>query len=202
MPHELSYALDEQARLDRDPGRARDLHQQALTIRRDLGLRTGYVDSLDALAGVEADAGNHIEAVRLLSTSDVGRADMCYPRPPVDRPDHEALVAMLRSSLGDDGFDAACREGTARPLDDTVAALTRGRGPRNRPPIGWDSLTPTELDVVRLLSAGLSNPEIATRLYVSRSTVKAHLSRVFAKLDVANRIELAALAASQLTDGG
>lgn len=79
-----------------------------------------------------------------------------------------------------------------------VAVLTRGRGPRNRPDVGWESLTPTELDVVRLVSEGLSNPEIATRLYMRRSTVKAHLSHIYAKVGVANRTELATLASSEL----
>jgi DNA-binding NarL/FixJ family response regulator len=46
--------------------------------------------------------------------------------------------------------------------------------------------------VVRLVVEGLSNPEIGARLYMSRGTVKAHLSRVYAKLGVANRTELAA----------
>ncbi|HEV8562991.1 MAG TPA: LuxR C-terminal-related transcriptional regulator [Actinophytocola sp.] len=77
------------------------------------------------------------------------------------------------------------REGTARCLDDVVAALTRGRGPRHRPQIGWASLTPTELDIVRLIREGLSSPEIASRPYMSRATVKAHLTRIYAKLGAA-----------------
>jgi DNA-binding CsgD family transcriptional regulator len=56
------------------------------------------------------------------------------------------------------------------------------------------SLTPAELEVVRLAVDGLSNPEIGARLYMSRSTVKTHLSHAYAKLGVANRTELAAQA--------
>jgi DNA-binding CsgD family transcriptional regulator len=199
-PFDLTGVMDEQARLlwDTDPGRARELHLQALAIRREAGLRTGYADSLDALAGLAARAGDHREALRLLAVSDAGRVRMGYPRPPVDLPAHEALVASLRAALGQEAFEAAWREGEARPLDDAVAVLTRGRGPRNRPGAGWASLTPTELDVARLVSEGLSNPEIAGRLYVSRSTVKAHLARIYAKAGVANRTELATLASGEL----
>jgi len=55
-----------------------------------------------------------------------------------------------------------------------------------------------EREVVRLAVEGLSNPEIGARLYMSRSTVKTHLSHVFAKVGVANRTELAAAAPDNL----
>ena len=51
--------------------------------------------------------------------------------------------------------------------------------------------------MVRLIREGLPNPEIANRLYVSRGTVKAHLTHIYAKLGVANRTELAIIAASR-----
>jgi DNA-binding CsgD family transcriptional regulator len=58
--------------------------------------------------------------------------------------------------------------------------------------LAWASLTPTELDVVRLIAEGFSNPEIGTRLFITRATVKTHLSHVFTKLGVMSRAELAA----------
>ena len=68
------------------------------------------------------------------------------------------------------------------------------RGRRGRPATGWSSLTPTELEVVRLVAEGLTNPQIGARLLMSRGTVKTHLSHIFTKLDTANRTELAAAA--------
>jgi DNA-binding CsgD family transcriptional regulator len=79
-----------------------------------------------------------------------------------------------------------------------VAYAQRARGKRGRPSSGWDSLTPAEESVVRLAADGLSNPDIGTRLFMSRSTVKTHLSHVYAKLGVTNRTELATLAAVHL----
>jgi len=79
-------------------------------------------------------------------------------------------------------------------LDDARSYATRGRGPRRRPSRGWESLTPTELEVIGLVTGGLSNPDIAARLFVSRETVKSHLSNIFVKLGVANRTELTAVA--------
>ncbi|MGO1287034.1 MAG: response regulator transcription factor [Cellulosimicrobium funkei] len=55
------------------------------------------------------------------------------------------------------------------------------------------TLTERELDVARLVAQGLSNPEIAQRLYVSEATVKTHLSAASAKLGVTNRVQLAVL---------
>jgi DNA-binding CsgD family transcriptional regulator len=199
-PYELTNLLDEQAHLTRatDPPLARRLHLDVLAARQSHNLRTGYVDSLEAIAAVEADAERDAEAVRLLAVAASAREQMGYPLPPVDRPDHGALVTALRERLGDERFEVAWSEGGHTPVDDCVAALTRGRGPRNRPPAGWESLTPTELDVVRLVRDGLSNPEIAAQLYVSRSTVKAHLAHIYAKVGVANRTELASVAGHHL----
>lgn len=70
------------------------------------------------------------------------------------------------------------------------AGITREE-PTPRPTFGWESLTPKEQEVVTLVSHGLSNPEIAAELFISRRTVEAHLSHVFRKLDVTNRTQLA-----------
>jgi DNA-binding CsgD family transcriptional regulator len=51
-------------------------------------------------------------------------------------------------------------------------------------------LTPTELDVVRLVSEGLGNKDIATRLFVSPRTVQTHLTHVYSKLGLTSRVQL------------
>jgi len=70
-------------------------------------------------------------------------------------------------------------------------------GPRReeRPRFGWDSLTPSELRIVELVKEGMSNPEIAQALFISRYTVATHLRHVFEKLGVSSRALLAAEAA-------
>ena len=66
------------------------------------------------------------------------------------------------------------------------------RGERRRPGRGWESLTPTEIRVVELVAEGLTNPQVGERMFISRGTVKVHLSHIFAKLGTSTRAELAA----------
>jgi DNA-binding CsgD family transcriptional regulator len=64
---------------------------------------------------------------------------------------------------------------------------------------GWDSLTPTETKVAALVVEGLSNPEIATKLLLSRRTVATHVSHILRKLGVNSRIDIAREAAMRTT---
>jgi DNA-binding CsgD family transcriptional regulator len=59
---------------------------------------------------------------------------------------------------------------------------------------GWAAITGSELAVVRLVAEGLTNREVAERLFVSPHTVNSHLRHVFAKLGINSRVELARLA--------
>ncbi|MGH9209854.1 MAG: LuxR C-terminal-related transcriptional regulator [Acidimicrobiales bacterium] len=196
VPLVLAQSLDQKAFLaaPHDPAAAEGLHHEALAVRVAHGLQTGCTDSLDALARLAAGAESFAEAARLLAASDAARQQMGYPRPPIAQPDHEATVAVLRGALGARAFDEAWSGGAALSLDEAIAYTRRARGTRQRPSTGWESLTPAERDVVRLVSEGLTNPEIGARLFISRETVKTHLSHVYTKLDVSNRTELASLA--------
>ncbi len=193
LPRVVAEALEQQAHLTAvdDPDRAIDLHHEALAERVEHGLRTFYVDSLDALATLGARAERTSEAVRVLAASDRARRAMAYPRERARQLAFEAGLPGLRAALGDRVFAETWAEGAHLTLDEAVAYVRRARGSRRRPSTGWDSLTPTELEVVRLVVDGLSNPEIGRRLFMSRGTVKTHLSHIYAKLGVANRTELA-----------
>jgi DNA-binding CsgD family transcriptional regulator len=81
----------------------------------------------------------------------------------------------------------------------TTAAATSVRDGRpGRASFGWDSLTEAELRVVGLTAEGLTNREIAQRLFVSRRTVATHLEHVFQKLGFSTRVRLAAEAVRRL----
>ncbi|MER8001374.1 response regulator transcription factor [Streptomyces sp. NPDC095613] len=80
----------------------------------------------------------------------------------------------------------------ARRLIDRYHATTRPRATAARARL--DRLTPRERDVLSLLARGDTNAEIATRLAMRESTVKAHVSRILTALDVTNRVQAALLA--------
>jgi DNA-binding CsgD family transcriptional regulator/tetratricopeptide (TPR) repeat protein len=66
-----------------------------------------------------------------------------------------------------------------------------------RPSTGWDSLTDTERSVASLVAQGLTNRQVATQMFLSPHTVSFHLRRVFRKLDIGSRVELARIAPEQ-----
>ncbi len=79
-----------------------------------------------------------------------------------------------------------------------LQAAFRAHGIRRGPHVkhrrarsGWDSLTPTEIKIAAFVEEGLSNPEIAARLLLSRRTVATHVSHILKKLDVHSRTDIA-----------
>ena len=61
-----------------------------------------------------------------------------------------------------------------------------------RPTFGWDSLTPTELEVAHMVADGLTNPQAGARLGTSRRTIETHVSHILTKLALTSRVQLAA----------
>ncbi|MGB8875955.1 MAG: AAA family ATPase, partial [Solirubrobacteraceae bacterium] len=115
-------------------------------------------------------------------------------------------MAQQREETADSGIDvltealALC----VRVGATTDAARLRGRlralGVRRRvaaaekPATGWEAMTKSELAVAQLVADGLTNREVAERLYISPHTVNTHLRHVFAKLGIKSRVDLTRLA--------
>ena len=108
-------------------------------------------------------------------------------------PDREAVVAKVRSALGEAVFSALWAAGRRLSPEEARAEAARvaradattdegsaARRPRN-------GLTPRELDVLRLLVEGRSDREIGEALFISHRTVMSHVTAILTKLDVENR---------------
>jgi DNA-binding CsgD family transcriptional regulator len=96
-----------------------------------------------------------------------------------------ALVAEAGAA-----WDAARLRGRLRAL-----GVRRRLVATPRPDRGWAALTDSELAVARLVAQGLTNREVASRLFVSHHTVNGHLRSVFTKLGINSRVDLTRLAA-------
>ena len=122
-----------------------------------------------------------------------------------------AALEDLGATAVDDGATPVAVDSLGRALEiyahagasadaGRVRGLLRALGVRRRlvaerhPGIGWAALTDSELAVARLVVEGLTNREVAERLFVSHHTVSAHLRHVFAKVSVNSRVELARVA--------
>jgi DNA-binding CsgD family transcriptional regulator/tetratricopeptide (TPR) repeat protein len=106
-----------------------------------------------------------------------------------ERDTDEAIAAFSRSlSIFTDASatrDAARLRGRLRSL-----GVRRRLTPSPRHTNGWASLTDAEVAVARLVAEGLSNRDVAARLFVSHHTVSGHLRNVFTKLAINSRVEL------------
>ena len=158
----------------------------------DFSLETiGALEQIAAVAGVRE---SYAEGARVLGATSAARLRIAYPISPFRLEEHERCVDSLRNALGREAFEGVWNEGAALSLDEAVAYATRARGERKRPSHGWAGLTPTELEVVRHVREGLTNPQIAERMFIASGTVRTHMKHIFGKLGVKTRAQLAAQA--------
>jgi predicted ATPase/class 3 adenylate cyclase/DNA-binding CsgD family transcriptional regulator len=167
----------------------RDAHD-ALAAAAEVGAYLYIPDLLESLGTLAGQAGCHREAARLFGAAHAIRQRVGSVRFKIWDASYEVSVAALRDALGEKGFDSSWAEGVTLSTEEAIAYAQRGRGARKRPTSGWGSLTPTECDVVRLVSEGLGNKDIATRLFVSPRTVQTHLTHVYTKLGLTSRVQL------------
>jgi predicted ATPase/class 3 adenylate cyclase/DNA-binding CsgD family transcriptional regulator len=172
----------------------RDLHG-ALTCTPDSDPFLGIADTLECLGHVVGQLGSHREAARLFGSAHAIRDRTGHVRFQIYDSAYQEDVAALRHALGDSEFEGAWAQGAALSTEEARAYAQRRRTGRKRPASGWGALTPAEREVVRLVCAGLANKDIAARLFVSPRTVQTHLTRIYRKLDVTSRVQLAREAA-------
>ncbi|MFD3456549.1 response regulator [Streptomyces sp. NPDC058691] len=103
----------------------------------------------------------------------------------------ERLIAAVHAVAGGDTLFAPS---VTRRLIEAYAPVRPAPGPGRPAPAELAALTAREVEVLRLIAKGLSNPEIADRLFISEATVKTHLNRTMAKLGLGSRAQAVVLA--------
>jgi DNA-binding NarL/FixJ family response regulator len=155
-----------------------------------MDIRMPVLDGIEATARIRA-AGDDQPAILVLTTFDLDEYVFSALRAGAsgfllkDTPP-EQLVEAIRIVNRGDGLLAPSV--TRRLIDDFAS-----RRPVAAPP-GLDTLTERELDVLKLVARGLNNAEIAQELYLGEATVKTHVGRVLAKLDLRDRVQAVVLA--------
>jgi DNA-binding CsgD family transcriptional regulator len=148
--------------------------------------------------GATADALYRGAIARLRRTrvrSELARAHLLYgewlrrERRRIDARDHLRTAHEMFLAMGMAAF-------AARAARELSASGQTARSASDRIGGGASPLTPQEEQIARLARDGLSNPQIASRLFISRRTVEHHLRRVFMKLDISSRDALIAALAT------
>ena len=180
--------------LDGDHPRAELLARDALGELCEHGWPIDATAALEIVAAAAATAGRAEPAARLFGAAAAQRAALGVVRVPAENAVWEGYSAVAHDALGPARFASAVDQGAHLSLGEAVAYARRGRRRHKRAAAGWRGLSPVEEQVARLAVGGRNNVQIAEELFISRSTVKAHLSHIYVKVGVANRVELARIA--------
>ena len=170
---------------------------EAVAMGRELGPDVVFMDV--RMPGVDG-----IEATRLLLRDGDGPRVLMLTTFDLDEYVYEAMKAGASGFLLKDApreqlvgavrtvaaGDALLAPALVRRL---VADFVRRPAPGARPPAELEDLTERELEVLTLIARGLSNAEIAARLFLSEATVRTHVTHVFAKLGLRDRVQAVVL---------
>jgi len=181
-------------------GRAAELEQASLRLKRDVGDQVGQALCLEALAWIAASRDRAAQAADLLGAATAARNSIPATLPQPLAGYRAAAVSRARSALGETSFTARLVKAQAMPPARAVAAalgeqaqtvkLASARSDPAR-------LTAREREVAALIAEGLSNPDIAARLVISPRTAETHVQHIMVKLGLTARAQIAAWSAAK-----
>jgi len=185
-------------------GRAEDCLRESLDLSVELRDATALYGAVATIVSFAGEAMN-AEAASCLLAAVQGLSWIQGARPTTDSfPQALATERNLRARLGRERYEAAQGEGRALSIEQIVtlaadvlsAAVAGGPKPETRPD-PTDPLSPREREVLELVAEGLSNKEIAARLFVSERTARYHVTAVFNRLGVSTRAQAVAVASQR-----
>lgn len=173
----------------------------ALRLFQESGNLSEGAQCVENIADVAGVTGESELAARLYGMAESLQERFGTPMWPVYRVEYAQEVARVRVRLSPEQMEAAWEAGRGLPDDVLIAeAIAAARQLATAPPPSETTpalphgLTSREVDVLRLLATGATNPEIAETLFISVTTVKGHVQSIMRKLDLNSRSALAAWA--------
>ncbi len=147
------------------------------------------------MAGVLVTQEEPAQAARLWGTAEALREAIGAPIWPVERASYERSVAAARNHLGERAFATTWAAGRIIPPGlvlvaqgaATMPPLIPTGQPSTRPATSPAGLTKREIEVLRLLTIGLTSTQIAEQLVISLPTVNTHVGSIYTKLGVTSR---------------
>jgi predicted ATPase/DNA-binding CsgD family transcriptional regulator len=192
------YTLAILAQTEGEDERARDLFEEGLILSAELGNEADVAHCLEGLASVYGAEGRIVRAARLWGAEETlleKLEDAVYTYVP-DRALHRRQVAAAGSQLDEAAWIAAWTEGRSMSLEQAVEyALEREPAPEPAAPEPYPAgLSAREADVLRMVATGMTNAEVAEKLFLSSRTVDWHLGSIYRKLGLHSRTEAARFA--------
>jgi non-specific serine/threonine protein kinase len=162
------------------------------------------IAALRAAGAVAARHGHYADAARLFGAGEALGEDLVVPLQFRDPAAEEQAMEIARDHLGEEAFAAAWERGQELSLEQAISLVeevtTEAAHPAPDPPGASRNpagLSERELEVLRLVAEGLTNAQVAERLYLSPRTVDAHLRRIYDKLGASSRAEAVRFAVEQ-----
>jgi predicted ATPase/DNA-binding CsgD family transcriptional regulator len=185
------YTLAILAQTEGEDERARDLLEEGLKLSAELGNEADVAHCLEGLASMYGAEGKIVRAARLWGAEEAlleKLEDAVYTYVP-DRSLHRSQVSAARAQLDEAAWTAAWTEGRVMSLEQAVEyALEQEQAPEPAAPEPYlAGLSAREADVLRLVATGLTNAEVAEKLFLSSRTVDWHLSSIYRKLGLHSR---------------
>ena len=169
-----------------DHGAAQVLYEEALMLLKDVDDRWWIAWCLEGMAEVAVAQRRPERAARLFGAAESLRDAIGAPRPPGFRGYCERDLAAARDSLDEAAFENAWEEGRIMTPERAIEYALE-RQPVAPSSAGAGGLSPREIEVLRLVADGLTDGQVAERLYISPRTVGRHLRSVYKKLGVPSR---------------
>ncbi len=192
---------------DGDSRQAAGLLLESLQLARGIGAKESQLDAIAAIAVLAAASAQQETAARLFAAVEANCAAITYAFEAPEAERYTAATDRIMRALGTEPY-ALVRRGRSSPLAGNRWGGSCSRGRTNLPvvrrarPVQSAStanavladLTPREIEVLQLLTHGMSDREIGDALFISHRTAMRHVANILAKLDVNSRTAAAALA--------